>query len=985
MAGFTQASRLLRLSTPLGTDTLLAEVARVEEGLSRGFVLRVEALSTDAAIPLKSLLGQPVLLELLTTAEARRPFHGYVTSAQLSGANGGFARYQLTVEPWTAFLGMGRDSRVFQDMSVLDIIDAVCASYQGQGKLAPSLRFEVRDRAAYPLRSLTTQYQESDLAFITRLMEDEGLFYFFEHSGDPDSPSLGSHTLVIADHNGAFSVNQQATIRFTQPGAVMREDSMDRWRTELRMQTSGVALRSWDYRTLSMRRVSASGEGGGLVDDDVPGAYAYTSREHGQRLADRRAEAWQASREIHVGAGTVRTLAPGTSFTLTGQSQLDAADDAQARQFVVIRAVHLMHNNLSAQLQSGLVQLLGQGLLNAALGEELDTSLHAAGQHIAERPIYRNRIDACRLSTPYRSLPSVARPQILGQQSAVVVGPPGAVVHTDRDHRIKVQFHWQRGSDSHSRLNHPYADTHSGAPADDRAGTWVRVATPLAPVAGANWGSNAVPRVGQEVLIDFIEGDIDRPVVIGALYNGKGADDGQHNQVAQGAGAASGNASAWFAGVAGAHAHPAVLSGLKSQALVTSAQGTGSYRQLVFDDTPGAARVALQHHDTPHSGSAELNLGHLQHQTDNQRLQGVGFGAELKTAHGLAMRAGQGMLLSSDARNGASGAQLDAGSAGQQVAASQELQQRWAELAQKQNARLPQEGEADKLPAITAMAHSAEVLGRSASGSDQPGDTGGMGSAPAYREPHLQLSSPAGIAATTPASAVLAAQGTSSLAAGQDVNLAAQGSSLQTVAGGIGLFTYGKASAADKPNQETGIRLHAASGRVSSQSQAGPASLTADKSVTVASVSAAVTVAAKQHVLLTAQGAWIKLEGGNIEVHGPGVMSFKASSKELTGPKGASVSLPRLPNGELSLDQAQRHAYAAQYQVLRDSQRVAQQPYVMKLPDGTLQYGETDARGKTIKVGTAAPAPVELTLLNKDSWDQENVNVWHQEMDRHWD
>ena len=129
------------------------------------------------------------------------------------------------------------------------------------------------------------------------------------------------------------------------------------------------------------------------------------------------------------------------------------------------------------------------------------------------------------------------RPTVHGQQTAIVVGPPGAMVHTDRDHRIKVQFHWQRGDASHSRLSHPAPDGHVGAPANDTAGTWVRVATPLAPIAGANWGSNAIPRVGQEVLVDFIEGDIDRPVVIGALYNGKGQADAQHNQFSQGAGA----------------------------------------------------------------------------------------------------------------------------------------------------------------------------------------------------------------------------------------------------------------------------------------------------------------------------------------------------------------------------------------------------------------------------------------------------------------
>src|SRR5439155_12750537 len=132
------------------------------------------------------------------------------------------------------------------------------------------------------------------------------------------------------------------------------------------------------------------------------------------------------------------------------------------------------------------------------------------------RPVYRNRIDAIKSSVPYR--PSRLdghgnllhpRPVVQGQQTAIVVGPDGSPIHTDRDHRIKVQFHWQRGDNSHSRLDHPSPDGHAGAPADDRAGIWVRVATPLAPVAGANWGSHALPRVGQEVLIDFLEGNID--------------------------------------------------------------------------------------------------------------------------------------------------------------------------------------------------------------------------------------------------------------------------------------------------------------------------------------------------------------------------------------------------------------------------------------------------------------------------------------------
>ncbi|MEG1115472.1 MAG: type VI secretion system Vgr family protein, partial [Janthinobacterium sp.] len=303
-ASFTQASRLLQLTTPLGADRLLAECVRGEEGLSTGFVFQIAALSTDAAISLRTLIGQPALLQLLTatSADALRPFHGHLTAVELVGANGGMARYQLTLEPWSAFLAHGRDSRLFQDMTVFEILDALFAAYQGQGKLAPAWRFDILDRAAYPKRSLSTQYQESDWAYAQRLMHEEGLFYYYEHSGDPGSPSLGSHCLVVADHNGAFQPNAQSSIDFTQPGAVMKVDSIDRWRTALRQQTNAIEMGSWDYRSLDQRVASAAGPAQGveLLSRDTPGAYAYASREQGQRIARNQLQALEAGRELHV-------------------------------------------------------------------------------------------------------------------------------------------------------------------------------------------------------------------------------------------------------------------------------------------------------------------------------------------------------------------------------------------------------------------------------------------------------------------------------------------------------------------------------------------------------------------------------------------------------------------------------------------------------------------------------------------------------------
>lgn len=416
---FTQDTRLLRLTTSLGKD-LLAECMHGEEGISRGYHFVIDALCTEADVPLKSLIGQPALLQLLgAEADSLRPFHGIVSAMEMSGANGGFVRYTLTLKPWSSFLSRGRDSRTFQDMSVFDILDVVFGSYAGRARLAPEWRMEIADRSIYPKRSLTMQYQESDLAFVERLMHEEGLFYFFEHEGDPDSPTLGRHTMVIADHNGAFRPNPQARVEFTRPGAVMKADSIDRWRTESRLLTN--------------------------------------------------VQACEAARQVHVAAGTVRTFVPGTRFTLHGHARFDEADSDDGRSFVITGATHLMHNNLTADMLDTVGKLLGAGPVASAAAHEPELRVARARHVPGERPLYRNRIEAIAASVPYRGTGQEGhghilhpRPAVRGQQTAIVVGPPGAVVHTDRDHRIKVQFHWQHGAASQSRVPHPFPDGHTG-------------------------------------------------------------------------------------------------------------------------------------------------------------------------------------------------------------------------------------------------------------------------------------------------------------------------------------------------------------------------------------------------------------------------------------------------------------------------------------------------------------------------------------------
>jgi type VI secretion system secreted protein VgrG len=769
-AAFKQTDRLLRLHTPLGPNVLLAESLKGIECISgagpasglgqgsplaiTGYTLQIDALSLDAHLELKALIGQPVLLELQTDQSrgVLRPLHGYVTQAQCIGANGGMARYRLTVQPWLAFLGHGRDSAVFQDQTVLQIVQSVFSdyqsAYQGQSPLAPAWRLDILDASVYPKRSLTTQYNESDLQFIERLLLEEGLFYWFEHSGqehsgDASSASLGQHTLVLADHNGAFKPNARSAIRFSQSKGVIEDDTIDQWRPQRQWHTHAIELASWDYRTLGNRSVTehAAQDSGVpsntpvLMRQDTPGAYAYENAQQGQRLAKNQHQAASVAGHTLTACGSVRAMAPGSTFTLTGHANPETSPQA------ILQVIHHARNNLSAQLKAhtGSLGKLPTSPIEHSTSSYLNRS---EPQHTTQDIFYRNAAIVLHMAVPYRAASTDGhgqlihpKPRVTGSQTALVIGAPGQQLSTDRDHRIKVQFAWQRGSASQSRLQHPAADGHSGAPAQDApsatTGTWVRVATPLAPIAGANWGSVALPRIGQEVLVSFLGGDIDRPVVVGSLYNGQGQDNQQSNHIQQGAANATGNAPSWFPGSQEAngkggplpgHQHNAVLSGIKTQALSSSQSGQGGYNQIVFDDTPGQSRLALHHHASgpsgSHSGASELNLGHLRQQTDNQRLGSAGYGFELKTHHSGAVRSGAGLLISADKRagndSGASSHQMDSKEAQSQLQSGQELIKSLSETAQQHKAMLPvlktTEVKPERFPVLMAYGQTSKSL-----------------------------------------------------------------------------------------------------------------------------------------------------------------------------------------------------------------------------------------------------------------------------------
>ena len=1061
LGGLTQAQRLLRVHTPLGDDVLFAEDLEAWEGVGpangpalgdaefdggsamavdvdaawafdaslgparAGMRLVVHALASDAHIELKTLIGQPALVEMLCqdSATQMRPWHGHIVAAGLMGSDGGLARYRLVIEPWLSALAHNVDAWAFQDMSVPQILDDLFGGYDGQGQLVPAWRWDLADASVYPKRSLCIQYHESDLDFALRLMREEGLVCWWEHTGDAASASLGTHTLVIADHNAAFATNVQAAVRFTASDHTLDEDSLERWTSVNRVASASVAMRSRDHRGLGARPVeAAAGDAPAMTElaiVDVPGAYAYEDVDQGQRLASRQAEALAAVRTRALARGPWRRAQAGTSFTLSDHPRHDGSD-ATRDTFVVLAAQHRAGNNFSADEKARFVGLAQAILRDQGQGgkpqRDDDAPLHEAALLVQPLAVpvrvgsvdpkphavmrdggfgVSGRIDA-RAFRPQPSLfdphaavslsqPDVrlnVRPSVRGTQTAIVVGSSGssgdADLHTDRDNRVRVQFHWQRGGGSSHRLS---AGDGDNAPASAGSFTWVRVGQAL---AGGNFGAVFTPRIGQEVLVAFAGGDIDRPVVIGAVYNGQGTPDAQGNDVAGGAANASGNAAAWFPGTQAAgdfegHQHTAVLLGHKSQELGASASGLGGSNQLVFDDSAAGNRIEL----STTTQATRLQLGALLQQQDNQRLAPRGHGIELATgAHG-AVRAGSGLLVSAHAQGASTkaGLQLEADDATNLLQSAQGLIHTLADSAQAHDAKLAGEpvvagatakDTARQLPieqGLYALVDSLQGQDSAGQSGDDDGDDddtvaidGGFGSVPAWGRSELVLAAPSGIGLFTPASAIVSSGANIAFSAGQDLHAIAQGNHATVAKDGVVLYTYGMASDTAKPNTETGIALHAASGSLVASSNTGAMRLTSSGAIDVSSTKTSVLVASPKQVLLAAAGAAIQIDQGNITINAPGSVEFKAGMKNLTS--GAAASAPDLQLATAALQPVKHYLRFVARSVSGDP--LANKPYAMLMADGSMRSGTTDAQGRTEQVVTERPEAVHLYIEDAD-------------------
>jgi type VI secretion system secreted protein VgrG len=508
---------IARISTPLGSDKLLLRFFTGHEEVSRLFQYVAEVFSPDYNVDFNQLLGQPVVVELDLPKGAKRWFHTIVNHCEQIEAVHRYAHYRLSLVPWFWLLTRRQDCRIFQNKSVPDIVKALV------NELGFSRQFESRLTSNYAPREYCVQYRESTFQFISRLLEEEGIYYWFEHKEN-------THVMVLGDSPSLHKpVAGYAEVPM-RPRSTAEKllDSLDAWAVEAAVETGAVVLNDYNFqqhgksiqgglRTRSA--IPAKYAHGNLEVFDYPGEYDHESA--GNTYAKIRLEERHARRTGSRGEGTARGLAAGCTFQLTDHPRKD-----QNGKYLVLRTE---------------VRCLA-----AAYAGEAD--------EFKEEPSFRIKLEAIPADRTFRPARVTPRPFVQGPQTAVVVGPKGQEIYVDDFARVKVQFHWDR-----------YGKR------DENSSCWIRVSQPW---AGQGFGCMNIPRIGQEVIVDFLEGDPDRPIINGRVYNG----DNMPHASNAGRDGKPGNSKP--SGITQA----AMMTSFKSNSL----GGSGGHNEITMNDAAGA-------------------------------------------------------------------------------------------------------------------------------------------------------------------------------------------------------------------------------------------------------------------------------------------------------------------------------------------------------------------------------------------------------------
>lgn len=456
----TQKHRVLSLTTPLGSDALLLESFTGYEELSRLFRFELNLISARPDLKAKDIVGQNITFTAELTGGQKRPFNGFVSQFMLGDEDGDRRNYRAEVVPWLWFLTKTTDCRIFQKQTVPEIIEKI---FKDLG----FSQYKLQLKGQHPQWEYCVQYRESDFNFVSRLMEQEGIFYFFQHA-------VGSHTLIIADHKGAYVDCQEQEVNYPRTeGLTQIKDHLTSWEHCYEFRSGKVMQTDYNFKTpLTSLRTSTQT----VVDlpdakkyelYDYPGEYETTG--DGNPETKFRMEEEEVAYDVVHGSSHCKSFTPGGKFKVKEHR----SKSEQGKTFVITA---IQHRGLEAG-----------GYETGAKSGEAD---------------YSNTFTAIPESVAFRPARLTRKPLIRGAQTAVVTGPKGEEIWPDEYGRVLVQFHWDREGQKHSD--------------GKQTSIWIRCAQSM---AGRGWGSMFIPRIGQEVVVAFLEGDPDQPLITGVVYN----------------------------------------------------------------------------------------------------------------------------------------------------------------------------------------------------------------------------------------------------------------------------------------------------------------------------------------------------------------------------------------------------------------------------------------------------------------------------------
>ncbi|WBL60234.1 type VI secretion system tip protein VgrG [Stutzerimonas stutzeri] len=507
---------------------------RGREAISQPYRFDLELVSERPDLDLQALLHKPAFLAF---DPAGKGIHGLVHRIAQGESGQRLTRYRLTLVPQLAYLAHRTNQRIFQHLSVPQIVAQVLEEH---GIQADAYRFQLGP-VVYPTREYCVQYDETDLHFIQRLCKEEGIHYHFEHS-------TAGHVLVFGDDQTSFARLGQPTAYLQDNGMTADEPVIKRFAVRIATRTSRVSRRDYDFEQPRLRMEAAyRGEPAAnampqpdLEDYDYPGRF--TERARGKHLSQRALERHRHDYRLAEGDSDQTGLVSGHLLEIS---------DHPRREW----------NDLWL-----LTEVLHEGKQPQVL-EESVTSHVDSGDGFVQG--YRNRFSATPWAIPFRPALCHPKPKVLGSQTAVVTGPAGEEIHCDEYGRVKIQFHWDRE-----------------AQADDKSSCWLRVSSSW---AGDRYGGIAIPRVGMEVLVTFLEGDPDQPLVTGCLY---------HKE----------------------HQVPYDLPANKTRTVfkTLSSPGGGGYNELRIEDRKGAEQIYLHAQrdwDENIEHDQKIRVGHERHDT----------------------------------------------------------------------------------------------------------------------------------------------------------------------------------------------------------------------------------------------------------------------------------------------------------------------------------------------------------------------------------